>query len=34
MVNVLLITVILILVADEPLMGNAGLYVFGYLFVS
>ena len=34
MVNFLLITVILILVADEPLMGNAGLYVFGYLFVS
>ena len=34
MVNFLLISVILVLVADEPLMGNAGLYVFGYLFVS
>ncbi|RYQ10415.1 hypothetical protein PG2093B_0998 [Bifidobacterium pseudolongum subsp. globosum] len=34
MVNLLLIALILVLVADDPRMGNAGIYVFGYLFVS
>lgn len=34
LVNLLLIAFILVLVADDPRMGNAGLYVFGYLFVS
>lgn len=32
--NFLLVAVILVLVANDPPMGNAGIYVFGYLFVS
>lgn len=32
--NLLLVAVILVLVANDPPMGNAGIYVFGYLFVS
>ncbi len=32
--NLLLVAVILVLVANDPPMGNAGIYVFSYLFVS
>lgn len=32
--NFILVTLILVLVANDPPMGNAGLYIFGYLFVS
>lgn len=34
LVNFVLATLILVLVANDPPMGNAGLYLFGYLFVS
>lgn len=32
--NFILVTLILVFVANDPPMGNAGLYIFGYLFVS
>lgn len=32
--NFFFATAILVLVANDPPMGNAGLYIFGYLFVS
>lgn len=32
--NFILATLILVFVANDPPMGNAGLYIFGYLFVS
>lgn len=32
--NFILVTLILVLVANDPPVGNAGLYIFGYLFVS
>lgn len=32
--NFVFVTIILVLVANDPPMGNAGIYLFGYLFVS
>lgn len=32
--NLLSLTLILILTANEPIMGNAGIYVFSYLFIT
>ncbi|MFD1672638.1 FUSC family protein [Agrilactobacillus yilanensis] len=33
-INLIFLLLILILTADEPIMGNAGIYVFSYLFIS